>query len=73
MVSNTELTAKRLGISISTYSARSAKEVESAVAAMIRDRVEAVIVLPDAFFSNQRSQLVNLADAARLPTMFWTR
>lgn len=73
MMSNTELTAKALGMSISKYSARNAAEVESAIEAMTRDGVDAVIVLPDAFFSNQRAQLVGLTTAARLPAMYWTR
>jgi putative ABC transport system substrate-binding protein len=73
MVSNTELTAKAIGTSVSTYTARDAKEIDAAIAAMTRQGAEAVIVLPDAFFSNQRAQIIDRANASRLPTMFWTR
>lgn len=73
MVSNTERTAKVIGLTVSTFTARNAQEIEAAMAEMVRTRAEAVIVLPDAFFSNQRAQFVRLADATRLPAMFWTR
>jgi putative tryptophan/tyrosine transport system substrate-binding protein len=48
MVINSELAAKAIGMTVTTYMARNAKEIDTAVAAMTRAGTEAVIVLPDA-------------------------
>jgi len=73
MVRNAELSATMSHVKVLPFEVSTPSEVESAVAAMTRDRVNALVVLPDAFYSNQRRQITELAAKNRLPTMFWTR
>jgi len=73
MVKNTQATAKSEEMTVLTFEARNAKEIGKAMAELTREHAEAVIVLPDAFFSSQRRQIIDLAKAGRLPSMFWTR
>jgi putative tryptophan/tyrosine transport system substrate-binding protein len=73
MVKNAEVSAAANRVKVLSFEASTASQIESAVIAMMRERVGALIVLPDAFYSNQRRQIVELATKNRLPTMFWTR
>jgi putative ABC transport system substrate-binding protein len=73
MIDNTRLAAYVIGVTVSTFSARNAKEIDAAMAAMTRAHADAEMVLADAFFSNQRVQIIDLANASRLPLMFSTR
>ena len=62
--------AQRNRIEVVSLSARTAQEIESAFAAAIRARVEAVLVQPDGFFIQQREQLAVLAIRHRVPSIF---
>jgi putative ABC transport system substrate-binding protein len=73
MLHNAQISAGRSDIRILVFEASTASEIESAIAAIARERAEAMIVLPDAFYSNQRHRLAAHAMKYRLPTMFWTR
>ena len=73
MVKNAEVSAKTNHVKVFSYDASTASEIESAFVSMAGERAGALIVLPDAFYSNQRRQIAGLATKNRLPTMFWTR
>ena len=49
-----------------------ASEFDSAFRSMTKDRAEALIVLPDAFFLSQVRRIAEFAAQHRLPTMYWT-
>ena len=49
--------------------ARDPQGIDSAFAAMTRERPGALVVLPDAIFGNQRKQIADLAAKARLPSI----
>jgi putative ABC transport system substrate-binding protein len=51
------------------FEARNPEEIEDAFARMTREKVEAVIVGPDALFTQQRRQIAKLAAKHRLPSI----
>src|SRR5262245_65426437 len=53
--------------------ARVPQEIDSAFAAMMRERVGALLILADAIFTNQRSQIAQLALKQRLPSVYGVR
>jgi putative ABC transport system substrate-binding protein len=65
--------AKTLDVKVSPFEAQTATEIDAAFRAMARERVGAMIVTPDGFFSAQAPRIVELAVKGRLPSMFWTR
>ncbi len=73
MLKNTQASASAAEVTVLPFQASTSAGVNTAIAAMTRERVAALIVLPDAFYSNQRRQIIELAVTNRLPTMFWTR
>lgn len=62
--------AESLGIQVQHVGVREPRELESAVAAMKRDRAAGVVILPDSLFLDERGQFAALAQQARLPTIF---
>src|SRR5713226_2511387 len=56
-----EAAARALGVRLQTLEARDPQEIDSAFAAMTRERAGALVVLPDAIFGNQRRQIAELA------------
>lgn len=64
---------RRMGIEVVLVEARSAEEIDAAFATMRRLRAGAVIVQADGFFSARARQIGELATAARLPAIAWTR
>ena len=62
--------AGHFGLKILQADARTPEEIEHAFAEMRRERAEAVLVAADGFFIGQRPQIVALATAYRLPSMF---
>jgi putative ABC transport system substrate-binding protein len=60
--------ARALGLQIQVFNASTSREIEAAFAAIVRDRVDALFIAPDAFFSSRRSQFVTLASRDRIPT-----
>ena len=47
--------------------------LDSAFAALLREQVTALVVLPDPMFRNQHKRIIELAAQQRLPTMYWSR
>ena len=64
-----EAAARALGVRLQTLAARDPQEIDSAFAAMTRERAGALVVLPDAIFGNQRKQIADLAKKSRLPSV----
>ena len=60
-------------LGISPVQAATESQIETAFAAMKQERAEALIVLPDSFFSTQARRIAELAAQHRLPTMLWNR
>jgi len=67
MVKETEAAARRLGIQLRMLTARDAKEIDRAFAAMSGERAEALIVIADPVFSAQRMRIAALAAIGHLP------
>jgi putative tryptophan/tyrosine transport system substrate-binding protein len=63
-------TADALGLNLEMLIARTDNDLEAAFAAMIRERVSAVVVKPDPFFSARRELLVTLAARHAMPAIY---
>jgi len=68
-----EAAAQALGVRLQTLEARGPQEIDSAFAAMTRERAGALLIIPDAVFGNQRRQIAELAAKKRLPSIYWLR
>ena len=68
-----EAAAQALGVRLQTLEARGPQEIDSAFAAMARERAGALLIIPDAVFGNQRRQIAQLAAKGRLPSIYWLR
>jgi len=62
--------ARTLAIELETVTARSPNEFESAFSAAIKDRANALVLMPDALFHNYPSAIVGLAAKHQLPTIY---
>ena len=62
--------ARTLAIELETITARSPDEFESAFAAAIKDRANALVLMPDALFHNYPSAIVGLAAKNSLPAIY---
>jgi putative ABC transport system substrate-binding protein len=69
-VRDAELAGRAGGSTIQVYNASTAQEINTALAIMMRDRSEALLVDIDPFFTSRRIQLVNLASRHALPAMY---
>jgi putative ABC transport system substrate-binding protein len=69
----TEAAANHLGILTQILEVRNGDEFEGAVKAAIRERAQALILLPDNLFIRQPSHMIDLVTKNRLPTMFGDR
>ena len=65
-----EAAARVLGVRLQTLEARAPQEIDSAFAAMTRERAGALVVLADAILLNQRRQIAELAAERRLPAVY---
>jgi ABC-type uncharacterized transport system substrate-binding protein len=64
-----EAAARAFGVQLQTLEARNPQEIETAFAAMIKERTGALLTLPDALLSTQRRQIAELAVKGRLPSI----
>jgi putative ABC transport system substrate-binding protein len=69
----TEVAARALGVKLQSLGVRGAKDFDAAFAAMRRERVGALIVLPDLLFYDHQRRLLNLAAKSRLPVIYEER
>ena len=62
--------AAAMGRTLSVVNASNDKELESAFATLKDERVEGLVISPDALFTTRRSELVKLAARHVLPTIY---
>ena len=72
-VNGAEAAVRHIGLGLVSLSASDVRGVDAAFSIFASERVGGIIVLPDAFFSNQRQQLADLALQAGLPSIFAQR
>jgi putative ABC transport system substrate-binding protein len=65
--------ARAHGITLVTLDASSERDIDTAFASFVQQRVDAVIVGADGFFLSRRDQLVGLAARHALPAMYYLR
>jgi putative ABC transport system substrate-binding protein len=69
-VREAEAAARALRVRLQTLEARGPQEIDSAFAAMTKERAGALVVLTDSILTNQRSQIAELAAERRLPAIY---
>jgi putative tryptophan/tyrosine transport system substrate-binding protein len=72
-LSEAEPAARALGLQIQVFTASSNREIDTAYAALARERPNALFVAPDALFVNRRVQLIALAARHALPATYAVR
>jgi putative ABC transport system substrate-binding protein len=65
----TQEAARKLGIELLVLSAGNAQEIDAAFATMVELRVQALLVVGDALFSNRRQQMATLTTHHGLPAI----
>jgi putative tryptophan/tyrosine transport system substrate-binding protein len=65
--------AQALEVQLRRVEVREASELDAALAVIMRDRADALIVLPDPMVFSQRQRIVEWAARSRLPVMYFTR
>ena len=68
-----EAAARKLGVTLQALYVREPGELESAFATMRKGPPDALIVLSDSLFTNQRTRIVGLATKSRLPAVYDVR
>jgi len=68
-----EAAARALGLKIDFFNASTSREIEAAFATLGRERPDALFVAPDAFYTDRRVQLANLAARHAFPASFSAR
>jgi len=69
----TEVAARALGVQLQVAEARSSGELDRAFAAIARERVAAIVVLPSTVLFASRARIAQLAAKHRMATSGWTR
>ena len=72
-VEQAKLAARSLGVELLLLEARSPDEFEGAFAAMAKERVGALLVVPDSVFNLNQTRIIDLAARGRLPSAFGFR
>ena len=72
-VRDVEAAARALGLQIHVLNASTIGEIDAAFATIVRERLEALFVIPDAFFNSRRVQLSTLAARHTLPAAYAQR
>jgi putative ABC transport system substrate-binding protein len=62
-----------IGRQVEVFYASSNREIDTAFARLVQERVDALLILPLAFFGNRRVQLVTLAVHHRVPAIYFQR
>jgi putative ABC transport system substrate-binding protein len=65
--------ARAVGARLQSVEARAPQDIDSAFAAMTRERAGALVVLADSVFTNERRQIAELAAKTRLPAVYGLR
>lgn len=70
---DSDAVAAKLNVALSQHPVRTPEEAGSAVDAVARDRIDAMVVTPDPMFLAVRAPMVARANAARLPAIYFQR
>src|SRR5262249_30615055 len=62
--------AAKISVEISVVQASNSREIEAAFAALVRDKVDALVIGTDPFFYSRRVQLTTLATRHALPAVY---
>ena len=73
VLEQTEAAARALGVQLLHLEAQGPNDFDRAFAAMSRERVGGLILIPSAMFVDERRRIVNLMVKGRLPGMFYFR
>jgi putative ABC transport system substrate-binding protein len=65
--------AMTLGLRLQPVEVSEPSRLENVFATMIRDHIQALVVLTDSIFYSERRQMVDLAAKSRLPSVYWDR
>jgi len=65
--------ARTMGLQIQIFNAGTSREIDTAFAAALHARAEALLLIPDPVFNGRRIQLVHLASRHALPAIYWQR
>jgi putative ABC transport system substrate-binding protein len=68
-----EPAARAIGLQIQLLNASTSHEIDAAFATFVRERPDALFVVPDVFFAGRRVQLANLASRHAIPAAYATR
>jgi putative tryptophan/tyrosine transport system substrate-binding protein len=69
----TEAAARALGMQLHVEEVHGPVDFDGAFSAINRERIGALVVLPDAIFRDQQRRVVDLAAKSRLPAIYWSR
>ena len=70
ITSDLKAAAATIGVEIEVVRATNSREIEAAFAALVRDKVDALVVATDPFFYSRRVQLATLATRHALTTIY---
>ena len=70
---NVTAAASAIGVQIDVVHARDSREIEATFGTLVRNRADALLVGPDAFFLSRRLQLATLAARHALPAVYNVR
>src|SRR5262249_17289919 len=62
--------APKVGMQVQVFQAGNDSDIETAFAAILEQRVDALIVQDDPFFTSRRDRLISLANRHALPAMY---
>ena len=72
-VRDVEAAAHALGLQIHVLNASTIGDIDAAFAILVRERIDALFVIPDSFFANRRVQLATLAARHAIPAAYAQR
>jgi putative ABC transport system substrate-binding protein len=72
-VAEVEAAASTMGLQIQVFNASTGREINTALAAIARERTDALFIVGDPYFTIRRVQLANLAARYAIPASFVAR
>src|SRR5262245_2838873 len=73
VLADVEPAARALGLQLQIYNASTSGEIDAAIAALVRERPDALFLASDGLFSTRRVQLMSLAARHALPASYASR
>src|SRR5438132_893772 len=73
ITTDVQAAAATIGWQMELLTASTIRDIDTAFASLVQKRADALVIAPDALFTNRRVQLATLATHYRVPAMYWTR